>query len=170
MDISQGEGVAPATEVLQITAKRQHAASMTSPTIPLQWILEYAVTEPSKFKDTFVLGTSRRYVSLTIALCDQLASTPDQPSFPPIVLIALLRRIFSHPSEKRVCDVDNGILETIEYLEILESLRLKRMKALERKGGALVDDLLKTSGITLSRYNFSFICIKYWVWSRWKRL
>jgi len=61
---AKGKGVAPATELLQITAKGEHVASMTSPTIPLEWILEYAVTEPSKFKDTFILGTScRKYFS-----------------------------------------------------------------------------------------------------------
>ena len=105
-----------------------------------------------------------RYTVLTTALCDQLASTPDQPPLPPIVLIALLHRIFSPPNGKEVCDIDNGILDTIDYLEILETQRLKRMKALERRGGDLVGDLLKTSGITVSRYNFSLICIKYWVW------
>src|SRR5437763_15380660 len=35
-------------------------STMTSPMIPLQWILEYAVTDPSKFKDSFILGTSSR--------------------------------------------------------------------------------------------------------------
>lgn len=136
---------------------------MTSPVIPLQWILEHAVTDPSKFKDSFILGTLSLCVFADLALCDQLASTADQPSFPPIVLIALLHRIFSHPNAKDICDVDNGILDTIEYLETLETQRLKRMKALEKRGGALVGDLLKTSEITLSRYNFSLICIKYWV-------
>lgn len=140
-----------------------HQLTMTSPVIPLHWILEYAVTDPSKFKDSFILGGLSSNTLLTIALCDQLASTPDQPQIPPTVLIALLHRIFSHPNSKDICDVDHGILETIDYLELLETQRLKRMKALEKRGGTLVSDLLKTSAITLSRYNFSLICIKYWV-------
>lgn len=55
------------------------------------------------------------------------------------------------------------IHETIDYLELLEKQRMKRIKALERRGGTVGAEFIKTSNNALARYNFAVIGIKYWV-------
>jgi hypothetical protein len=97
-----------------------------------------------------------------LALLDQIASVEDQPPIPPIPLIALLKLVFAHSDGESACDVDHGVLETIEYLELLEIQRVKRLKALEKRGGPLVADFVKTSGTAQSRFNFVLIGVKYW--------
>ena len=97
------------------------------------------------------------------ALLDQIASLEDQPPIPSIALIALLKLIFANSDGSSACDVDHDILETIEYLEVLESQRVKRLKALEKRGGPLVADFIKTAATAQSRFNFALIGVKYWV-------
>ena len=94
----------------------------------------------------------------------QIASKPDQPQIPPTLIIALLRRIISHQNDPaKVCGADTDILETIDYLDLLEQQRTKRIKALENRGGPLVADFLKTATVAQNRYNFALVGIKMWV-------
>jgi hypothetical protein len=53
--------------------------------------------------------------------------------------------------------------KTIEYLEDVEKLRTKRIKALEKRGGPLVAEFLKTSNNMHTRYKYALTGIKYWV-------
>jgi hypothetical protein len=94
---------------------------------------------------------------------DQIASVPDQPPLSPIVLIALLKRIFEHSDSLNVCTADSDIDTTIYYLEHLEKLRQKRIKALEKRGGQIVAVFLKNSKSIESRFNFVLHGIKIWV-------
>ncbi len=89
---------------------------------------------------------------------------PEQPQISPIVIVALLRRIFSSPDALRVCDSDMDIYETIQYLELLEKQRTRRIKALERRGGSVGAEFIKTSNNTFARYKFALTGIKYWVY------
>jgi hypothetical protein len=98
-----------------------------------------------------------------VVLLDQIASNPDQPPLPPTLLIALLKRIFSHPKSLEACSIDHDIHETIEYLELVETHRLKRIKALEKRGGPIIAEFIKTSGASQSRFNYALIGLKYWV-------
>jgi len=94
----------------------------------------------------------------------EIAKNPDQPQIPPTLIIALLRRIISHQNDPaKVCGADMDILETIEYLELLEHHRTKRIKALENRGGPLVADFLRTAGVAQNRYNFALVGLKMWV-------
>lgn len=88
---------------------------------------------------------------------------PDQPPIPPLLVIALLKHVFAHSDGSSACDFDHAILDTIEYLELLETQRLKRVKALEKRGGPLVTEYIRTSVTAKSRFNFVLIGVKYWV-------
>jgi hypothetical protein len=59
------------------------------------------------------------------------------------------------------------IHETIEYLELLEKQRTKRIKALERRGGSMGAEFIKTSPSVYARYIFALIGLKYWVSLNW---
>jgi hypothetical protein len=58
------------------------------------------------------------------------------------------------------------IYETLEYLELLEKQRTRRIKALERRGGSIGADFIKTSPGVYTRYIFALTGLKYWVRSR----
>lgn len=98
-----------------------------------------------------------------VASLDQIASVPDQPPLSPIVLIALLKRIFSIPNSLELCSPDEDIDTTIYYLEYLEKLRKKRIKALQKIGGQRVALFLKNADSIEQRYTFALQGIKIWV-------
>lgn len=136
------------------------------PQIPLIWILEYAVSNLTIFKNEFIegkiLSTSSHELNWE-ALLDQIASVPDQPPLSPIVLIALLRRVFDNPNSLDACTVDQDVDQTIYYFEQLEKLRKKRVKALQKRGGQMVAVFLKNAQSTENRFNFALQGIKIWV-------
>jgi hypothetical protein len=131
------------------------------PPIPLQWIAEHAVNNPSRFSEQFIGGSL--HLLLTIALLDKISLKEDQPHLPPTLVIALLRRIFSPSSSLLSCYEDMGIDETIDYLGLVEQQRIKRIKALEKRGGPIIADFIRTANPSQSRFNFALIGIKYWV-------
>jgi hypothetical protein len=92
-----------------------------------------------------------------------MAVLDDQPQHSPIVLVHLLKRIFSAPDAFRACNVDYGIHVTIEYLELLEKQRIRRINALEKRGGPVVAQYLKASSSMQARYNFALSGVKFWV-------
>lgn len=106
---------------------------------------------------TFGFGANRE------ELLDNIASTTTQPPLPPTLLIGLLRHIFSHPQALKACDGGMGITETIEYLEQLEAERVKRIKALERRGAPLGAEFVNSSPTIHKRYDFVLTGIKLWV-------
>ena len=55
------------------------------------------------------------------------------------------------------------IHETIEYLELLEKQRTRRIIALERRGGSIGAEFIKTSQSVFARYTFALTGLKYWV-------
>jgi hypothetical protein len=92
-----------------------HQSTMTAPVIPLQWILEYAVTDPSKFKDSFILGISSlrirsnssimRPTCLNTRPASNPPSRPHSPLTPHLLrpqLQTSLRRRQRHPRNDRI--------------------------------------------------------------------
>jgi hypothetical protein len=97
------------------------------------------------------------------ALLDQIASVPDQPLLSPVVIICLLKRIFGSPDSLLTCSPDEDVDTTIYYFGFLESLRKKRIKALEMRRGQVAVAFVKTAPTNLNRYNFAMQGIKLWV-------
>ena len=95
---------------------------------------------------------------------------PDQPPLSPIVLIALLRRVFDSPNSLNACTVDQDVDQTIYYFEQLEKLRKKRVKALQKRGGQMVAVFLKNAQSTENRFNFALQGIKIWACFPFNRL
>ena len=138
---------------------------MSAAEIPLDWILEYVLNNLNDFNEHFIQG-STFYCSLHAdakGMLDEIALAPDQPQIPPIALIALLQRIVSSPDSIKACDPDADIYTTLEYLELLEAQRLKRIKAIATRGSSLTAEVTRTSKVAQSRYAFALTSLKYWV-------
>jgi hypothetical protein len=133
---------------------------MSPAVIPFQWIGEYAVAHKQDFN---VLSMDTSFLLLMLELFDRIALSPDQPQLPPLLLIALLRRVFSNTEAAEVCNIDNEVSETIDYLEQLEKRRLKRIAALKKRGGQQETDFMKTADKVAGRYAYGLHGVKTWV-------
>ena len=140
--------------------------------IPNHWILEYAVRHPAQFTGDFIQRISPENTDypihalirvLMVELIDDIALKEPQPAVTPAVIVALLRRIFISPESLRACSPDMNIHETLHYLETLEKQRARRVKALERRGGAEAQKYMKLSRNALARYNYIVNGLKLWV-------
>lgn len=136
---------------------------MSAPAIPVHWILEYAVKHPANFKEEFIERRFYSFDGLILRITRQYRFGPRTATPTPIVIVALLKRIFSIPSSLKACDPDMCVHETIEYLELLEKQRTKRIKALERR--SIGAEFIKTSPSVYARYIFALTGVKYWVCS-----
>jgi hypothetical protein len=134
--------------------------------IPNNWILEYAVRHPTHFSQHFIQRThSLDSFVLITELIDDIASEGHQPALTPHILIALLRRIFDSDNSLQACSPDMHISETLEFLEMLETQRAKRIKALESRGGAEATKYIKLSRNAVGRYGYITHGLKLWVHS-----
>ena|SRR5437762_2382347 len=100
-------------------------------------------------------------ISDSSGLLDDITSDPEHSQIPPIVIAALLRRIFSIPNPLCACDSDMYIHDTLAYLELLEQHRAKRVKVLERREGSIAAEFIKTSHNVHTNVTFVVTDLKY---------
>jgi hypothetical protein len=144
---------------------------MPTVALPPVWILEYCLAHPSTFPDTAIQRLPFPFLSpLTTALLTQIASDPDQPPLSSYVLIALMRRIFQPTDSLQSCSQDYAIFETLEYLQCLETMRLKRVRRITELDPQSARLYAKSSTTAVSQYNFALHGIRMWVCPAWGKV